>query len=247
MAITPNKTSTSTSSKRSNSKSKANKDKSDKPKRPLSAYNLFFRYERERILRNTSQPSYKPRRSHGKIGFADLARSVAESWKALEPDDKAKFEAKAAQEKERYERELDVWNQARVARMTMHCQQPKPPTSFSMPLSNAYTPISYLSDTTAPLEPVSSIYGGRYRNSQSISLSDSSSCGSVSDDECGSYIGESSDYLRVATRICNQDQDSFSMFDCTPLPASTTDSSIGAMVSSFDAECFDIMSALKQL
>ncbi len=97
------------------------KEKSDKPKRPLSAYNLFFRYQREKILRTTSQPLYKPRRSHGKIGFADLARSVADKWKALDESAKKEFHEKAATEKEAYERELEVWNHARVLRMASRC------------------------------------------------------------------------------------------------------------------------------
>jgi hypothetical protein len=232
------------------SKSKANKEKSTKPKRPLSAYNLFFRYEREQILQKASQPSYKPRRSHGKIGFADLARAVAESWKNLEPISKAKFEAKAAEEKVRYERELDLWNEARVAKMTMRChlQQQTTSPSYTMPLTGAYEPLSFSKDTIAPLD-VSSHSSYSYRTPNRMYMSDSSSCGSLSDDDCGEFhLGNnSSQQLRLAaTRISNQSPDSFSLFDCTPLPT-TSSSSIDTMASSFDAECLDIMATLQMM
>lgn len=106
------------------------KEKSDKPKRPLSAYNLFFKYQREKILRTASQPLYKPRRSHGKIGFADLARSVADEWKALDESAKKEFHERAATEKEVYERELEVWNHARV--LSGRCSTP--PVTSGIPV-----------------------------------------------------------------------------------------------------------------
>jgi hypothetical protein len=95
----------------------------DKPKRPLSAYNLFFQQERKRIIElipddnsvlddglTEEQRRRKHRKTHGKIGFADLAKSIAEKWKTSGDDVKAPFEARAAEEKERYQKELEVWN-----------------------------------------------------------------------------------------------------------------------------------------
>lgn len=95
--------------KQSKKKNKQEQPK-DKPKRPLSSYNLFFKDERGKILRETPErPGGKPRRSHGKIGFADLARSIAANWKAIEPESRAHFDALAAKDKERYRTEMDVW------------------------------------------------------------------------------------------------------------------------------------------
>mmetsp|Transcript_7491 Transcript_7491/g.17153 ORF Transcript_7491/g.17153 Transcript_7491/m.17153 type:complete len:386 (-) Transcript_7491:261-1418(-) len=101
----------------------------DKPKRPLSAYNLFFQHEREKIIscnpdatleetliKISSTPKPKKRRhrkSHGKIGFADLARTIAEKWKTLAPEGRSIYETKAAQEKQRYKKELEEWSKAR--------------------------------------------------------------------------------------------------------------------------------------
>jgi hypothetical protein len=49
------------------------------------------------------------RKSHGKIGFADLAKTIAEKWKTLDAESRKVFEACAAKEKERYQREIKEW------------------------------------------------------------------------------------------------------------------------------------------
>ena len=103
----PNKKSNSIKKKNSTKK----KEPSDgRPKRPLSAYNLFFQAERERILRYAPErPEGKPRRSHGKIGFAALARAIAERWKNIEAWERKMYDSKAAQEKLRYTTEMEHW------------------------------------------------------------------------------------------------------------------------------------------
>jgi len=74
--------------------------RSPKPKRALSAYNLFFRSERERILDEETQKI---------VGFAALARTVAANWKNIDGDERKYFEDIAKEEKERYKREMQQW------------------------------------------------------------------------------------------------------------------------------------------
>jgi hypothetical protein len=81
----------------------------DKPNRPLSAYNLFFRKERALLLgadveKQDSEKGKKRvhRKTHGKIGFADMARIIGAKWKALGDEEKSEFEEIASQEKKRY-------------------------------------------------------------------------------------------------------------------------------------------------
>ncbi|KAL7562645.1 hypothetical protein ACA910_015386 [Epithemia clementina (nom. ined.)] len=85
----------------------------ERPKRPLSAYNLFFQSERQRILatcpvRLQGAPS---RRGHGKMGFAEMAQTVAAKWKVIDADTKAGFDALAKQEKIRYRQRVAEWKQ----------------------------------------------------------------------------------------------------------------------------------------
>jgi hypothetical protein len=105
----------------------------DKPKRPLSAYNLFFQLERERLVTGDAQKNVlreeiravcemhklkkekrKHRKTHGKIGFADLARTIASRWRSLKPSTKSMYEECASIEKARYQKDVAEWvkNQA---------------------------------------------------------------------------------------------------------------------------------------
>jgi hypothetical protein len=81
-----------------------------KPKRPLSAYNLFFRDQRGLLLDNLpTRGDDKPKRSHGKIGFKDLARTIAARWKDIAPDEKERYESIAAEGREKYLKRAKEW------------------------------------------------------------------------------------------------------------------------------------------
>jgi hypothetical protein len=90
------------------------------PKRPLSAYNIFFRKERQVLLGEdlasahviTDQSRRKHRKTHGKIGFAEMAKLVGQRWKKLDTTTKQGFEEQANSEKARYFERLDVWKKA---------------------------------------------------------------------------------------------------------------------------------------
>lgn len=94
-------------------------NKLEKPKRPLSAYNLFFRHERAHILGIPleDQPhnkfvSAKKRRHvrvHGKISFSDLGKLIGQRWKNLESEQAQYYKDLAANEKKDYERRMDEY------------------------------------------------------------------------------------------------------------------------------------------
>lgn len=86
-----------------------------KPKRPLSAYNFFFAQERKLILNEMPiRAEGKLRRSHGKIGFADLARNIAAKWKTINDEERKQFSDKAAVDKDRYIREMNEWKKTQL-------------------------------------------------------------------------------------------------------------------------------------
>ena len=99
-----------------------------KPKRPLSAYNFFFKQQRLQLLRTRPiRPEGKPRRSHGKIGFADLARTIAARWKTTSEAEKQYFEDRSNQDKARYNREMEEWKRRQAvlahARLKKECEK----------------------------------------------------------------------------------------------------------------------------
>ena len=100
------------------------------PRRPLSAYNLFFKEQREQLMsagesaassttaaadteQQEADGGQKRRGSKSSktvgIGFANLARTIASKWKTLDPESKAPYEAKANREKNRYNEEMLIW------------------------------------------------------------------------------------------------------------------------------------------
>lgn len=83
----------------------------DMPRRPLSAYNLFFKSERQKIVSSISSNVHQKGRNKKAlgIGFAGLARVIASRWKLLESEDKFAFEEQAKLEKLRYRNQISVW------------------------------------------------------------------------------------------------------------------------------------------
>jgi len=86
----------------------------DRPKRPLSAYNLFFRDQRELML--MSLPRSKSNgRGPGKISFQDLAKTIGAKWKDVDPQERARYEAIASQGREKYRKTVEEWKQQQRA------------------------------------------------------------------------------------------------------------------------------------
>ncbi|KAL7567092.1 hypothetical protein ACA910_002813 [Epithemia clementina (nom. ined.)] len=83
---------------------------SDRPKRPLCAYNFFFREQRKVLLASRPvRPEGAPRNGHGKMGFSEMGKTIAQMWKAIPLVRKAKYQELARQDKRRYDREITAW------------------------------------------------------------------------------------------------------------------------------------------
>jgi hypothetical protein len=134
----------------SHKKKSSRKKPEDMPRRPLSSYNLFFRLERERILSGdvmvreitrqdiaivaaVPQTKRPHCRVHGKIGFADLSRKVAERWKMLDPTTRFLLDEKAAQMKALYRKALTEWGKKKSEEASSYLPLPKLQYSKSLP------------------------------------------------------------------------------------------------------------------
>jgi len=98
------------------------------PKRPLTAFNIFFRCQRSKLIEPGSQDEdncitaielkeqiasaaaagtksgkkRSHRKTHGKISFGDLGRIIATRWKNIDPKIKEIYEAQAKEESNKY-------------------------------------------------------------------------------------------------------------------------------------------------
>ena len=84
-----------------------------KPRRPLSAYNLFFRNERKKILLEQGVTeeggSNGGREGRPRVGFANLANIVSKRWKSIDPAYKEELEREAKLEKIKYKKNVTAW------------------------------------------------------------------------------------------------------------------------------------------
>lgn len=90
----------------------------DRPKRPLSAYNIFFKDERGRILseipgehqnEHGNKQGKKKKSPHGKIGFESLAKTIGQRWQCLDPTRVAYYKSKATEDMVRYKEEMEIF------------------------------------------------------------------------------------------------------------------------------------------
>jgi len=103
----------------------------DRPKRPMTAYNFFFKEERARMIGElpedetldpaagteqdadenhiTSPRKKRRRKPHRKIGFEDMAKQISQKWKKVDKESWERYEALAKQEKVRYEKEKAIY------------------------------------------------------------------------------------------------------------------------------------------
>lgn len=70
------------------------------PKRPLSAYNVFFQQERLKIQ--------EEEKGQAKLGFNDFGKVIGSRWKELSDEERQKYNARAKEDTVRYHNEMDA-------------------------------------------------------------------------------------------------------------------------------------------
>mmetsp|Transcript_25966 Transcript_25966/g.43322 ORF Transcript_25966/g.43322 Transcript_25966/m.43322 type:complete len:408 (+) Transcript_25966:105-1328(+) len=77
-----------------------------KPKRPLSAYNIFFKHEREKLVK-----------AKQKVGFANMAKLISVKWKEVDTEGRKEFAAAADIEQKKYRAAVKEWKVSHKAEM----------------------------------------------------------------------------------------------------------------------------------
>ena len=71
-----------------------------------SAYNLFFAFERKRILEERSLAGNS---TDGKVGYSNLTKEVAKRWNNIDSSAKLRFDELARQEKVKFKQAMSAW------------------------------------------------------------------------------------------------------------------------------------------
>ena len=76
----------------------------------MSAYNIFFKEERARLLsEDGTNVGSDQRTANGKIKFENLAKIISGRWQSLDSEKMAYYKAGAATDLERYRKEMAAW------------------------------------------------------------------------------------------------------------------------------------------
>jgi hypothetical protein len=79
------------------------------PKRPLSAYNIFFQMERVKVLQAGNNDGSNQRHG-GKISFEDLGKTIGKRWKLINEENRGFYEKLAEEDGVRYRKEMELYN-----------------------------------------------------------------------------------------------------------------------------------------
>lgn len=90
------------------------------PTRPLSAYNFFFREERQRWL---AERKGGPGKEKSRELFSLMGKEIARRWKLLKPEDAARYKKMAEEDIQRHRRERQLYNAAEKRKVQVEGEQ----------------------------------------------------------------------------------------------------------------------------
>lgn len=96
---------------------KREKESIQKPKRPLSAYNLFFKAEREKMIDRAVGQDHNKQGKPG-IDFEQMAKIIAKRWSSIDKETRKPYEEMACQDKERYRALMEAFKKQQGTELT---------------------------------------------------------------------------------------------------------------------------------
>lgn len=110
------------------------------PKRPLSAYNLFFQHERIRVYAAAES---------GRVSFEELGKLVGKRWRALSDMERKKYDKLADAEVERYRQERNAYEEARRQHLRGNSTGTLSSLASSAGAASSSSDLEYLNSTSA--------------------------------------------------------------------------------------------------
>ncbi|KAL7556055.1 hypothetical protein ACA910_010013 [Epithemia clementina (nom. ined.)] len=119
---------------------KSSKPDDTRPRRPLTAYNIFFAEQRSLIIEertqqllaaNADNSQFKLKTKKAKIAFEELAKIIGARWKNLNPSELPHYQNMAQQDKIRYTAEMDAYNNMQEENLSSSSSPP--PSSSPCP------------------------------------------------------------------------------------------------------------------
>lgn len=135
----------------------------DKPKRPLSAYNFFFKEERENIIKivlsddpKSMQKDVDPdddtyldeetinrlKKEGGKVSFEEMGKIIGQRWKNINPDLLSKYSELASGDTDRYKKAMKDYNGKQEAKMRIEASKPPSSSSYSTAPSSSSSTVA---------------------------------------------------------------------------------------------------------
>lgn len=114
------------------------------PKRSLSAYNLYFQRERQKIM-DQQQSTKKLSGSSTGLSFEELGKMIGKRWRELSAADREEYEGLASQDSVRYRKQMEVFNEEKKKRI-LHIDEDSKPDAMSVfaLTTNVNAPLPFL-------------------------------------------------------------------------------------------------------
>jgi hypothetical protein len=132
----------------------------DMPKRPLSAYNYFFRTERGKIIADQAEkeadgttgtgttpeaaPEAQAREEGGEKKkaslFSTMGKTIAKRWKEIDPEELKEYKALAEEDSKRYRYEMDEYHMGRAKKGPPRKEEKDSPVSSEAPSTQPAAP-----------------------------------------------------------------------------------------------------------
>jgi len=116
------------------------------PKRALSAYNVFFKEERVRLLDEFKASEGTDTTDTPRIGFQEMARTIGSRWRNLSEEERKYYNSEAQSDTARYNKEMDAY---KARKKKLIATNSAPPAALLSPIPISMPAFAQTANTDA--------------------------------------------------------------------------------------------------